>query len=751
MNQLYSVPKFIPVIFLISLGSFFSFSQRDFNNYQTLLSKGTMPADFSTPVSEKVANDLKANKLPFKTKLEAQNYLKEIHQRLDNLLYSGSVIYGDEISAYVQQVASNLLKDDPELLKELRFYTIKSNETNAFSTSPGVIFVTTGLIAQLSSEAQLAFVLSHEIAHYEKKHVHEEYINSKKMGEIKRREQILKLSQFSKEKELEADEIALKRYHKMGYSTKELIGTFDVLMYSYLPFDELPFPADYFNTENMYIPKKNILDRPIRPITAEEDYNDTYNSHPNIKKRKDAIQKSISGFTNWGDASFIQDENLFFELRTLCRLESIRLDVIEGNGFGAIYSIFLMEQQFPDSPYLNKMKALSWLSLQQREFKLEERSSENKIEGESSLLHAFMKKSSFFELATIGMRIIYDLRAQYPEEPFFEDAYKNYLDGFVQNTSVSLAAYQPYTYQQASQNALDKLNDTTSLAKKEPNLTEGSKYSRIKEKRSGSQTAAFDSTEFARYAIPDIIKDSSFLREFKAVKAHKDSVKEASDLFYSLSKRDQAKLWKEHIAKISKEEASFKKILIVEPSIFLTSKTPTPEWQLTAAEKIHRKTIATNATNQGFEAVIITQDSIVKRSTDDFNEYVTYITYWEQINNANNGNDCLSIDYEILNKYTQARGTSQLLFTFVDYSYFPDLNPAAIVCGTLAGITIPYIYFYYIPHEMKLGKHLNLYSMLIDSKNGKTYSYVLKDLHKNGTSESYSPYYADLFKLIKQF
>lgn len=750
MNHLFTTLKSLSFSLLVSFLTFTSFAQRNLNNYQTLLSQGTMPADFSTPVSQKIANDLASNKLTFKTKTEAQKYLKEIHERMDGMLYSGSVIYGDEISTYVQQVATNLLKDDPALLKELRFYTIKSNETNAFSTSPGIIFVTTGLIAQLSSEAQLAFVLSHEIAHYEKKHVHEEYLNSQKVGEIKRREQILELSQFSKEKEFEADQLALSRYHKMGYSKEELLGTFDVLMYSYLPFDELSFPKDYFNTPNMYIPEED-FNYEIKPITAEEDYNDTYNSHPNIKKRKDAIQKSVSDFTNWGKASFKLDENLFFELRTICRLESIRLDVIDGNVFSALYSIFLMEKQFPASIYLDKMKALSWLSLQQLKFKLEKSSEDHKIEGESSLLYKFLSKASILETATIGMRTIYDLRAKHTGDLFFEDAYKNYLDGFVQHRSVSLKDYQPFTYQQAAQNALNKVNDT--ITKKETtNLSEGSKYSRIKEKRNTPQsTSAFDSTEFAIYAIPDIILDSSFIRDFKTVKAHNDSLKESSDLFYSLTKREQDKLWKAHITSLSKEEPGFKKILIVEPSIYLSSKNGVAEWEIKYAEKTHRKTIVTNAQKQGFEPVILTQDSIIGRTTEDFNEYITYLNYWEQINNANNGENCMSIDYDILNKYTESRGTSQLLFTMVDYSYFPDIKPGVIIAGTIIVPLIPWIYFGYIPRSIKEGKQLDLYSILINAKSGETFPYILQNLHKSGVSENYSPYYSDFFKMIRQF
>ena len=68
-------------------------------------------------------------------------------------------------------MANKLLEKEPKLRKELRFYTIKSNVTNAFSTDQGIIVVTSGLISQITSEAHLAYILAHEIAHYTEKHV----------------------------------------------------------------------------------------------------------------------------------------------------------------------------------------------------------------------------------------------------------------------------------------------------------------------------------------------------------------------------------------------------------------------------------------------------------------------------------------------------------------------------------------------------------------------------------------------------
>ena len=89
---------------------------------------------------------------------------------MDRILSNGVVFYGNKINKYVEKVADELLKDNLTLRKELSFYIVKTSEINAFATDRGEIFITIGLLAQIENEAQLAFVLSHEIIHYKNKH-----------------------------------------------------------------------------------------------------------------------------------------------------------------------------------------------------------------------------------------------------------------------------------------------------------------------------------------------------------------------------------------------------------------------------------------------------------------------------------------------------------------------------------------------------------------------------------------------------
>src|SRR5690606_12160884 len=144
-------------------------AQTDFNHYQTLQSSGKIPEDFSKQTSIKLEEDTEER--DGLTRSEEELFLEMIHYGIGEILHSGVCVYGDPVSNYVERVADHLLVDMPEVRKKLRFYTIKSNVANAFSTDQGIVFVTTGLIAQLTDEAELAFVLAHEISHYTEKHV----------------------------------------------------------------------------------------------------------------------------------------------------------------------------------------------------------------------------------------------------------------------------------------------------------------------------------------------------------------------------------------------------------------------------------------------------------------------------------------------------------------------------------------------------------------------------------------------------
>jgi len=86
------------------------------------------------------------------------------------LLGAAPLAKNDALQKYVNQVGRylSLQTERPDL--PWHFGVLDSNSVNAFATPGGHIFVTSGLLQKMRSEAELAGVLSHEIAHVLRKH-----------------------------------------------------------------------------------------------------------------------------------------------------------------------------------------------------------------------------------------------------------------------------------------------------------------------------------------------------------------------------------------------------------------------------------------------------------------------------------------------------------------------------------------------------------------------------------------------------
>ena len=78
--------------------------------------------------------------------------------------------YGDPaLQAYVAEIGERLLPHTHRPDFPYQFTVLDSEEVNAFAT-PGYVYVTRGILAQLQSEAELAALLGHELAHITARH-----------------------------------------------------------------------------------------------------------------------------------------------------------------------------------------------------------------------------------------------------------------------------------------------------------------------------------------------------------------------------------------------------------------------------------------------------------------------------------------------------------------------------------------------------------------------------------------------------
>lgn len=80
----------------------------------------------------------------------------------------------DALQRYVTLVGNTVAMYSERPNLEWHFAVLETSMVNAYSAPGGYIFITTGALAQIRSEAELAAVLGHEIAHATEKHILDE-------------------------------------------------------------------------------------------------------------------------------------------------------------------------------------------------------------------------------------------------------------------------------------------------------------------------------------------------------------------------------------------------------------------------------------------------------------------------------------------------------------------------------------------------------------------------------------------------
>lgn len=681
-------------------------AQQDFNNYKTLKSAGEMPDDFSMLTAAKIQQQLgtKAGNL---SKQQEKVFLEGIYYGIDELLHSGMVVYGDEISKYVSEISLKVLKEKyPDLKNKLRFYTIKSNESNALSTDQGIVFVTTGLISQLANEAQLAFVLAHEISHYTEHHVVETFeYKSHVKGQGDR---IRQLSVYAKDKEFEADKLGVALYHSAGYSKEELLPTFDVLMYSYLPFDEIEFPKNYYNSSLMYIPE-NLYPSKKYEIKAEEDYDDSRSSHPNIKNRKLEVEKEIANFQNWGSEVYAFGKERFLYIRNLSRFESIRTDILDAQYADAMYSIFLLEKEFPNSVYLKRMKAHSWLGLAQYKnagsiSETVDRASE--LEGEIAALHYFIKKLKNEATSTVALREIQNIRTSLPGDVEVDAIWDRIVKLVASSKSFDIKKFSDKTFETASKDFLKALAKDTLVNNSTLPDDKLNKYERIKSKKNNTDPTVFDTSKFYFYALTDLIKDEEFTKKYGGIK---DSIKK-------MEKREEELKDTDNKVKIDNSiplKPFLTDFILVEPSA-ISYKNGRINYP--SSDKLEKKyTEAINSVGKELDLSIynLNSEKLKELGTVGFNERSVLTSFLMQMTH-NEKVDILPVDFERLREIEANYGTSKIVYTIVEHSYRPQFSS-----GALWFIFYPPALLGYMPIPFMKGHRTELNLILVDSQKAK--------------------------------
>ena len=473
-----------------------------------LRSTGPIPPDMKMTVEELYAADLQRAKKYAGSRGADRQQVMEASYQINKMMAGGRILYGDAVSHMVERIADTLLKDYPELRSELRFYTVNSPEVNAFATGQGMVFVNLGLVAQVENEAQIAFILSHEIIHYYRAHAMEEMVKDKNRKKSRKQDveyesndveldNFLRWHNRSRTMESEADSLGIELFYRRSPYYKGVIdGVFDVLQYGALPFDDVPFDTTFFNTP--YYQLTGCWLREVTGITSRDNYDDSRSTHPNILTRRRQCSALLHGK---GGQPFVTIGKEEFEaLREMARMECVRQEVIHGQYARAFYNAWLMRQNPANdvalldrymaySLYGYAMHRVQGTPIIKQDYTL--------VQGESQQVYYALQEMSLEQVLLVALHAAWQAHKDYPAS----SDYRQMADDLMEQLRFAAKRSSDDYLSMVAENT-----DSVGYSGKADGLEPLSKYDRIRQKRK-EQTENTPTS----YALTDLMMaDSSF-------------------------------------------------------------------------------------------------------------------------------------------------------------------------------------------------------------------------------------------------
>jgi Zn-dependent protease with chaperone function len=632
--------------------AFLFFAQLVFCQYQPFESKGDIPNDFTTYSYQKYKQELEQvdRKSKRRTRINQKYFFLESNFGIDDLLQSGYVMFNDPVSEYVTEIANVLLENEPELKNKLRFYTVRSSSVNAFATNQGIILVNMGLIAQLKSEAQLAFILAHEIAHFKEQHALKFYLESREIDRrqdrnlFKRKnfENTLTKNQFSKEQESEADELGLALFLKSKYNLEGVKGAFDVLQYAYLPFAEIPFNKSYFEDDYLIFKDDYQLDS-IQSISIEVDEDDEKSTHPSLPKRRIAAATVIKKNSNDNRVNYLISASRFKDLQKRARYELLEYQLRDYAFYESFYNAYSLQKEFPEDLHLKKVIAKSLYGFTKmrnaRQFS-DYQLKYKKIEGELGSVVYFINGLEKFEMNALALRYAYLLKDEFKDDLVFQDMIEDLSQDMVNKHSKKLKKFQP-----------GKATDIPDVPLPKKPSDDASEEEKAKYKEMLTKQKEEGVDKYVYYGFGDFLEQGDFNAMVKKCKDTKSEKREQegsrdnkfiSRNFSDVSNKGNFALGENKVLVINpfylKLNRGFKKQLLI--------KTEKAQMQF-------NKSIQKNAGRLDLKLAVLDPNNFAKKDVEAFNDYKEIQEWFGHQMNMEDEFRMIAFNQERINKLTK--------------------------------------------------------------------------------------------------
>lgn len=262
------------------------------------------------------------NHLGPKRTLPIMNVYTRTTNNLVKGVKKGLFVKDSVLQEFVNTVFHDLMQHTSLRRSPVRVLIARMTNTNAMCMGEGTFLVTTGLLANIDNESQLAFTLAHEIAHYELDHVKQRIVQQVETKYVKKttkstikilstddpsaseidslRKMVYSMNRFNREHEREADSLGVIISRNAGYNVGESIALLSILdsaRFTKHPlgnrlFDAFQFPKYPF--QERWLRLKQVGDKEEKPGTFFIYSRDSLRSHPDIELRQKWLTPSVA-------------------------------------------------------------------------------------------------------------------------------------------------------------------------------------------------------------------------------------------------------------------------------------------------------------------------------------------------------------------------------------------------------------------------------------------------------------------------
>lgn len=303
---------------------------------------------------------------------------EDMFEVVEDLLISPRSVTEKTADNYIKSIVAKIINANPELNGlDVRVIFSRDMPPNAYSIGDGTIAFNAGLFVFLGNEAEMAFVICHELAHYYLDHSRkrlDKYVAIANSDSLKREfkrlskqeykvaeqfEKLLKTFVFdirrhSRDNEEEADRVGMQFLKKTGYSGNGFVTSMklldkidDTALFTTLNLQKiLSFPAYPF--KERWIKKESVIFGALNPddatgLTKKE--RDSLKTHPDCSKRILLLADSAATIKG---SNFQVNEHYFKQLKEEFIPEIVEEVFKSGN---ISFNLYLSLQMLQDGKY----------------------------------------------------------------------------------------------------------------------------------------------------------------------------------------------------------------------------------------------------------------------------------------------------------------------------------------------------------------------------------------------------------------